>query len=45
MQNFDQTESFVPAKDVAREFGYTSDYVGKLAREGKIIGSKQDCTF
>ena len=29
-----------PAKEVAAEFGYTADYVSKLAREGKIVGQK-----
>ena len=33
-------ENFIPAKEVAAEFGYTPDYVSKLAREGKIDGEK-----
>jgi len=30
------------AKNIAIEFGYTTDYVGKLAREGKVQGKKID---
>ena len=33
-------KEYLSAKDAGRAFGYTSDYVAKLAREGKIDGKK-----
>ncbi|MFQ5541059.1 MAG: hypothetical protein ACE5F4_02335, partial [Candidatus Paceibacteria bacterium] len=34
--------ALLPAKEVAARFGYTADYVSRLAREGKIAGEKVD---
>ena len=33
-------KEFLSAADAGQQFGYTSDYVSKLAREGKINGKK-----
>ena len=33
-------KKFITAVDAGQQFGYTSDYISKLAREGKISGKK-----
>jgi len=32
-------KEYVPSAEIAAQFGYTSDYVSRLAREGKIVAA------
>jgi hypothetical protein len=31
---------YLPARDIARQYGYVSDYVTRLCREGKVRGRR-----
>jgi len=45
LQVKNRNTEFVPARDAGRIFGYTRDYVARLARQKKIKGRQIGCQW